>query len=155
MAGAPASALCSQSTIFLIRRKTSSRIRHFADLLHVEGLRPRAVKQKDRDTGRRDYSEERYFPAVSKKATAAASFCSSSPRASEEFHCRRVKSSKRWSGKLPLTFNSLTLQRARSAGSLPLHVARSGTERSLELPLLHRLIEQFYYRSKMSRLPRR
>src|SRR5260370_27059604 len=46
-------------------------------------------------------------------------------------------------------------KRSKSAGSLLLHAARSGMEHSLELPLLHRLPEQFYYRSNISRVPRR
>src|SRR5260370_23846379 len=46
-------------------------------------------------------------------------------------------------------------KRSKSAGSLLLHVAQLGTEHSLELPLPHRLPEQFYYRSNISRLPRR
>jgi len=46
-------------------------------------------------------------------------------------------------------------KRSKSAGSLLLHVAQLGTEHSLELPSPHRLPEQFYYRSNISRLPRR
>ena len=46
-------------------------------------------------------------------------------------------------------------KRSKSAGSLLLHAAQSGMEHSLELPSLHRLPEQFYYRSNISRLPRR
>src|SRR6476661_3693419 len=40
---------------------------HFADIFHVEGLRPRPVKEEDREAGGRQQNKQSNFPAVTEK----------------------------------------------------------------------------------------
>src|SRR5712664_227187 len=47
-------------------------LRHFADTLHVEGLRPRPVKEEDGETGGRQQDKQSDFPAITKKAAPAS-----------------------------------------------------------------------------------
>ena len=59
-------------------------LRHFANVLHVEGLRPCSVKEEDREAGGRQQNKQGDFPAVAKKKVPAR-FVSRSKK-SEKFH---------------------------------------------------------------------
>src|SRR6266542_2489915 len=58
-------------------------LRHFADILHVEGLRPRPIKEEDGEAGDRQQNKQSDFTAVTEKA-APATFPGA--EAGEEFH---------------------------------------------------------------------
>ena len=61
-------------------------LRHFVDLFHVEGLRPRSVEQENSETTGGDHRKQRDLPAVAEKAIST--FLFSGSETSEQFHSR-------------------------------------------------------------------
>ena len=60
-------------------------LRHLADVLHVERLRPRPIKEEDREAGGCQQNKQRDLPAVTEKSVPAFL---SRPKAGEELHFR-------------------------------------------------------------------
>ena len=68
---------------FSIDIKNSVPLGHFADLFHIESLRPRSVKEENSETDGRHRSEQGDLPAVAEQASYT--FPSGS-ETSKEFH---------------------------------------------------------------------
>jgi hypothetical protein len=91
--GNPKTICASQAAVnFSIDIVNGVSLWHFADVLHIEGLRPRPVKEEDGKAGASQQNKQSDLPSVPEKAAPAFS---PGAEAGEEFHHRKVKKVKR------------------------------------------------------------